>query len=163
MDAMAIFSVATSDRVVAQFPILRRTKLIHHAGKLLDDDDNADEEKVRASLGTDRVDFFVGNVYQANEELLSTLQDTTLAVCFATTWSQMNNIDESGGVKKKTSLDGRRLPQLSLALTALPVGARVVIVDGKLDEKDGYAWEGDLRIYCPDTAPFSIASLYVRR
>eukprot|EP00816_Leptocylindrus_hargravesii_P008530 CAMPEP_0196818366 /NCGR_PEP_ID=MMETSP1362-20130617/65251_1 /TAXON_ID=163516 /ORGANISM="Leptocylindrus danicus, Strain CCMP1856" /LENGTH=46 /DNA_ID= /DNA_START= /DNA_END= /DNA_ORIENTATION= len=41
-------------------------------------------------------------------------------------------------------------------------GARVVIIDGKLNCQDGYRWEGDLKIHCPDTAPYSIASLYER-
>ena len=46
--------------------------------------------------------------------------------------------------KEKTSLGGRRLPRLSTALTRLPMGARAVIVDGRLDEKDGFRFEGDL-------------------
>lgn len=104
----------------------------------------------------DCVEFMSGDIYQSELPLLAVLSDTTLAVCFATTWSLIN-ADGS-----KTSLDGRRLPKLSGALTRLPKGARIVIVDGKMDEADGYRWEGDLRITCPDTAPYSIASLYSR-
>ena len=75
------------------------------------------------------------------------LRDTTLAVCFATTWSRGNQ--------------GRKLPELSHALGKnLSKDARVVIVDGRLDEQDGLNWVGDLKINCPDTAPYSIASLY---
>lgn len=107
----------------------------------------------------DRVKFMAGDVYQANKDpqLLSVLSETTLAVCFATTWSSSNNLESM-----KTSLDGRKLPKLSAALATLPQGARIVIVDGKLNDRDGFRWEGDLRIICPDTAPHSVASLYSR-
>lgn len=110
----------------------------------------------------DSVEFCLGDVYQATTEcaengtLLSVLRDTTLAVCFATTWSSSNT------GQKKSSLNGRKLPQLSNALKVLPSGARTVIVDGKLNEADGYSWQGDLQVFCPDTAPYSIASLYHR-
>lgn len=107
----------------------------------------------------DRVDFALGNVYEPDSDLEDALSDTTLSVCFATTWSHVNNQQDG---KEKTSLGGRRLSKLSPALTRLPMGARVVIVDGRLDEKDGFRWEGDLKIYCPDTAPYSVASLFVR-
>lgn len=106
-----------------------------------------------------RIEFFSGNVHEPSAPLHHGLSDTTLAICFATTWSSMNN--QACGISK-TSLNGRRLPKLSAALTALPRGARVVIVDGKLNEDDGFQWEGDLRVNCPDTAPYSVASLYTR-
>ena len=132
---------------------------------ILSESTNADEhDHPLEAARLDRVSFHQGNVYDdaaEDSQLYKQLRDTTIAVCFATTWSHMNNSQENGS-KAKTSLDGRRLPKLSKALTALPPGARVVIVDGRLDEKDGYRWEGDLRVYCPDTAPYSIASLYVR-
>lgn len=104
-------------------------------------------------------EFLLGNVHEAcrDTSIESMLQKTTLAVCFATTWSA-GNIQES----KRTSLQRRLLPKLSKALTRLPVGARIIMVDARLDCKDGYSWEGDLKIHCPDTAPFSIASLYRR-
>lgn len=107
------------------------------------------------------------------------LADTTLAVCFATTWCQGNfrgdggggdGSEEEGGGKAaparaaRASLRGRELPRLSRALAALPPGARAVIVDGRLDaEGGGFDWLGDLRITCPDTAPHSTAALYRRR
>ncbi len=46
---------------------------------------------------------------------------------------------------------------------ALPVGARVIVVDGRLLEGDGWRWEGDLRITTLDTAPYSTARLNVHR
>ncbi len=39
----------------------------------------------------------------------------------------------------------------------MPLGARTIVVDGRLIEADGWAWEGDLRIVTPDTAPYSTA------
>ena len=120
------------------------------------------------------VEFFTGDVHQVQSislnaadkesstsssssltKLQNILEDTTLAVCFATTWSKGNS-------KGTTSLGGRKLPKLSSALKVLKKGARVVIIDGKLNFQDGYRWEGDLKIQCPDTAPYSIASLYER-
>lgn len=108
----------------------------------------------------DRASFHLGNIYEqrSNGELSTILTETSLAVCFATTWS-LSNQEEC---VDKTSLDRRRLPQLSEALTHVQEGARIVIVDGRLDENDGYRWEGDLKIECPDTAPHSIAALYTR-
>lgn len=105
-----------------------------------------------------RIEFSAGDVYEPTYGLCAALKDSTLVVCFATTWSSLNNQENHS----KTSLGGRRLPKLSMALKVLPQEARVVIVDGKLDEKDGFRWEGDLRVTCPDTAPYSTASLYSR-
>lgn len=95
----------------------------------------------------DRVEFHCGDIYDCDETLENMLKDTSLIVCFATTWSKGS--------------PSRRLPKLSETLGIhLAPGSRVVIVDGKLDEKDGLRWDGDLKIFCPDTAPYSIASLY---
>ena len=107
------------------------------------------------------IEFVLGDVHDAHtdESLKALLQDTTLAVCFATTWSAGNAKQQQD---QKTSLQGRKLHALSKALSLLPTGARTVIVDGRLNKEDGHDWQGDLRIECPDTAPFSIASLYVK-
>ena len=98
----------------------------------------------------DKIEFHCGDVYNCDhdEKLQSMISDTTIAVCFATTWSR--------------NYKGRKLPELSSALGKyLEKGARVVMIDGKLDEeKDHFHWGGDLVIQCPDTAPYSIASLY---
>lgn len=127
--------------------LVKRSK--HHAERLsmLEKDMNS-------------VEFLLGDVHEGSTDasISIILQNTTLSVCFATTWSA-GNIKEA----KRTSLQRRLLPKLSKALTHLPLGARVIMVDARLDEKDGYSWEGDLKIQCPDTAPFSIASLYRRR
>jgi hypothetical protein len=105
------------------------------------------------------VEFSLGDVHcESDETVASILADSTLAVCFATTWSA-NNVSAGD----KTSLNGRSLPKLSTALTRMPLGSRILLIDGRLSEKDGYRWEGDMKIACPDTAPFSIASLYERR
>lgn len=106
------------------------------------------------------VEFTLGNVHQADQDLTlqSILNDSTLAVCFATTWSADNATPE-----QKTSLKGRSLPKLSEALNHMPIRSRILVIDGRLNAKDGYRWEGDMQITCPDTAPFSIASLYERR
>ena len=105
------------------------------------------------------VEFLLGDVHRAesDETMSSLLSETTLIVCFATTWSHGN------AKKGSTSLQGRKLPKLSKALSGLGSGARVVIIDGALNESDGFNWQGDLKIYCPDTAPYSIASLYHRQ
>lgn len=102
------------------------------------------------SFDEKKVEFILGDVHEAqsNASIASILEETTLAVCFATTWS-------AAGKR-------RLLPELSTTLTHLPGNARVIMVDARLDEADGFLWEGDLKIHCPDTAPFSIASLYKR-
>ncbi len=100
----------------------------------------------------------LGDVHNVkSQQTLDILSETTLAVCFATTWSAGNARDGS------TSLDRRRLPKLSAALSHVGKGARIIVIDGRLDEDDGFDWQGDLRVDCPDTAPYSTASLYVRR
>ena len=124
------------------------------------------------------VEFLLGDVHTAESDkrMSSLLADTTLAVCFATTWSAGNAKKDYGEESKQTestatrrsptsgtSLRGRKLPKLSRALSKLGQGARVVIIDGKLNESDGFDWQGDLRITCPDTAPYSVASLYHKR
>mmetsp|Transcript_20561 Transcript_20561/g.44636 ORF Transcript_20561/g.44636 Transcript_20561/m.44636 type:complete len:340 (+) Transcript_20561:66-1085(+) len=108
------------------------------------------------------IQFLLGDIHQPDDELQNVLKETTLAVCFATTWSAGNahNDDTTPG-QSSTSLQGRKLPKLSKALSAgLSSGCRVVIIDGKLDADDDFSWEGDLRIQCPDTAPYSVAALY---
>ncbi|GFH48470.1 hypothetical protein CTEN210_04946 [Chaetoceros tenuissimus] len=96
----------------------------------------------------------LGNCYKPDKELKKQFAETTLAVCFATTWSR--------------GIDGRKLDRLSEALghegaSALPKDARLVIIDGVLNpKKDGYAYEGELKLQCIDTAPYSIARLYRR-
>ena len=103
-----------------------------------------------------QVEFLLGDIHDSSDRVMSrVLSQATVVVCFATTWCASNT--ETGD---KTSLQGRRLPNLSQALSALKRGARVVIIDGKLNSRDGFAWQGDLRIVCPDTAPYSTATLY---
>jgi hypothetical protein len=112
--------------------------------------DRSEEYRSKFADISDRVQLHCGDIYDCNETLRNMLGDTTLAVCFATTWSRGN--------------EGRRLPELSNALGIhLNQGARAVVVDGKLDEIDGFSWDGDLKIHCPDTAPYSIASLYTKK
>ena len=111
------------------------------------------------------VEFLLGDVHSTqNSNFAGTttsipelLNDSTLGVCFATTWSAGNS-----GPSQRSSLQRRALPKLSSALSRMPKGARVVVVDGRLDCNDGYQWQGDLKIQCPDTAPFSVAALYQR-
>jgi len=99
------------------------------------------------------IELLLGDIHQPDSQLQNILEETTIAVCFATTWSAENAVG--------TSLQGRKLPKLSKALSrGLSSGCRVVIIDGKLDEEDGFQWMGDLRIFCPDTAPYSVATLY---
>lgn len=98
----------------------------------------------------DRVELHCGDIYECNKTVIRILQDTSLAVCFATTWSVNNH--------------KRKLPKLSKSLGKyIKTGARIVVVDGKLDESDNLSWLGDLKIRCPDTAPYSIAALYEKR
>ena len=97
--------------------------------------------------------FELGNVYEPSNRVSSMFSKTTLAVCFATTWSK--------------GIPGRKLARLSEALglkgqCPLPSGARLVIIDGVLDPKDGYDFVGQFKLYCPDTAPYSMARLYIR-
>ncbi|CAB9517349.1 expressed unknown protein [Seminavis robusta] len=114
----------------------------------------AEEHATAANLPLCRTELFLGDIFHPTPDLQQILHETTLALCFATTWSR--------GEPK------RRLPQLSQALghggiSALPPKARLVIIDGLLDEQDGFTFEGQLRLYCPDTAPYSIARLYIRK
>ena len=91
------------------------------------------------------IELHHGDVFEAS----GLLGDTTLALCFATTWS-------SGAPR-------RELPRLSAALHAsMPTKARAILVDGRLLEADGWRWEGDLRVHTPDTAPYATARLYTR-
>ena len=102
------------------------------------------------------IELLLGDIHQPDDQLQNILKETTIAVCFATTWSAENSVG--------TSLQGRKLPKLSEALSrGLTSGCRVVIIDGKLDEEDDFRWMGDLRIQCPDTAPYSVATLYHKR
>lgn len=95
----------------------------------------------------DRVELYCGDIYECDTKIQSLLHDSSLVICFATTWSAHNH--------------RRELPQLSKVLGIhLKPGTRIVIVDGNLDEKDNLQWHGDLKIHCTDTAPYSIASLY---
>lgn len=104
-----------------------------------------------------QVQFHLGDVHNSESEvILNVLSEITLAVCFATTWSAGNAKEGS------TSLNGRKLPKLSKALSKLSKGTRVIIIDGVLEESDGFCWQGDLRVNCPDTAPYSVASLYFK-
>ena len=108
-----------------------------------------------SSLGQKQADIelLLGDIHQPDAQLQNILKETTIAVCFATTWSAENSVG--------TSLQGRKLPKLSKALSRwLSSGCRLVIIDGKLDEEDDFLWMGDLRIQCPDTAPYSVATLY---
>jgi len=99
------------------------------------------------------IELLLGDIHQPDSQLQKILDETTIAVCFATTWSAENAVG--------TSLQGRKLPKLSKALShGLSSGCRVVIIDGKLDEEDDFQWMGDLKILCPDTAPYSVATLY---
>mmetsp|Transcript_22296 Transcript_22296/g.39720 ORF Transcript_22296/g.39720 Transcript_22296/m.39720 type:complete len:351 (-) Transcript_22296:691-1743(-) len=122
------------------------------------------------------VQFLLGDIHTPDDELRNVLQETTLAVCFATTWSAGNGHINNDDVSDKnddntrktktisTSLQGRKLPKLSKALSSkLAPGCRVVLIDGKLNERDGFSWQGDLRIQCPDTAPYSVATLYYKQ
>ena len=112
----------------------------------------ADDDKTELC---ESMSFDLGNVYEPDERTRYLFSKTTLAVCFATTWSN-------------TGVQGRQLPRLSEALGTkgqceLPAGARLVIIDGVLDhEKDGYDFGGQFELMCPDTAPFSIARLYTK-
>lgn len=131
-----------------------------------EDDDIADALKRNQA----QVQFFLGDVHQPSDELCSVLRETTLAVCFATTWSAGNVFKSSDDTTNErgsstTSLQGRKLPKLSKTLsTNLSSGSRVVIIDGKLDaDNDAFEWQGDLRVNCPDTAPYSMATLYYKQ
>lgn len=112
-----------------------------------------------------QTEFHLGDIHKPTSKLKDILKETTFAICFATTWSAGNCFNDTTLSTTKgrlnTSLQGRRLPILSKALSGtLSPGCKVVIIDGKLDSNDGFAWMGDLRIQCPDTAPFSVATLY---
>lgn len=98
------------------------------------------------------VELLVGDVFAAPETPVAVdavLGESTLALCFATTWAD--------GTPR------RELPQLSKALhRQMPRGGRAILIDGRLLEGDGWRWEGDLRVVTPDTAPHSTARLYTR-
>lgn len=114
---------------------------------------------LRALLAPDEpiapVELLPGDVYRCEEPdaaaLRHVLADTSLALCFATTWSQ--------------GAPNRELPQLSQVLGRhMAPGSRAILVDARLlPEADGWTWEGDLRITLRDTAPYSTARLYMKR
>jgi len=143
------------------------------------EDEQQQQQSISPLLGQNQSDvqFLLGDIHKPDDELQNVLQETTLAVCFATTWSagsahinndvKDNNSNDDNTRKTKTistSLQGRKLPKLSKALSSkLEPGCRVVLIDGKLNESDGFSWQGDLRIQCPDTAPYSVATLYYKQ
>eukprot|EP00536_Pseudo-nitzschia_multiseries_P003589 jgi/Psemu1/64210/estExt_Genemark1.C_560087 len=124
------------------------------------------ERKTTDELELPEVSFHLGNIYDTAKTSTSQnevdspssssldFSEATLAICFATTWSK--------------NIPGKKLDRLSRVLgrggsSELPIGARVVIIDGVLEPyRDGYSYEGELRLHCPDTAPYSIARLYTR-
>jgi len=117
------------------------------------------EESSSLARNQAEVELALGDVHDPSDNLRDLLEQTTIAICFATTWSAGNS---KGG--DRTSLGRRMLPRLSSALSdILKEGCRVVVIDGRLDCQDGFSWEGDLRVECPDTAPYSTAALYTRR
>jgi hypothetical protein len=100
-------------------------------------------------------ELYEGNVHAPDDRLLRehVFSETTLAVCFATAWA--------------SGVPGRMLPELSRSLGAggaseLPVNAKMIVIDGRLCDKDGFRYEGELKLDCPDTAPYSLAHLYTR-
>ena len=99
-------------------------------------------------------ELYLGDIYKPDDVLQEILSTTNLVVCFATTWSRGNS-----------DINGRRLPKLSKAIQAgvLAPDARIVVIDGKLLPEDGHVYHGELRLECPDTAPYSIAYLYKYR
>ena len=101
-------------------------------------------------------ELYEGNVHAPDDQLLGkhVFSEATLAVCFATAWA--------------SGVPGRMLPELSRSLGAggiseLPVNARMIVIDGRLCDKDGFRYEGELKLDCPDTAPYSLAHLYTRK
>jgi hypothetical protein len=98
-------------------------------------------------------EFYEGDVHAPDDQLAHVFSETTVAVCFATAWA--------------SGVPGRMLPRLSRSLgkggpSELPVDARVVIIDGRLCDTDGFRYEGQIKIFCPDTAPYSLAHLFRR-
>jgi hypothetical protein len=100
-------------------------------------------------------ELYEGNVHAPDDQLAHVFSQTTLAVGFATSWS--------------SGVPGRMLPGLSRSLGAggaseLPVDARVVVIDGRLcGKEDGFLYEGEVKFYCPDTAPYSLLAHFYRR
>ena len=92
-------------------------------------------------------ELLLGDVHAAAAR--EAVADSTLAVCFATTWAR--------------SSPRRELPRLSEALRVLPAGARVVLVDARFDDPEFFDYGGAFELFCPDTAPSSEARLYTRR
>ena len=94
-------------------------------------------------------ELYLGDIYDPDIALKEMLSTTNLVVCFATTWSRGNDC-------------GIQLPKLSKALQSgvFAADARIVVIDGKLLPKDGHVYHGELRLECPDTAPYSTAYLY---
>jgi SAM-dependent methyltransferase len=111
----------------------------------------ADTESI--PIATAAIQLLEGDIYDEAataraDAVRKALADTTLALCFATTWSDAPR---------------RTLARLSTRLHAtMPAGARVILVDARLIEQDGWRWDGDLRITTPDTAPYSTARLYTK-
>ena len=144
-----------------------------------DDDDN---QQSRQQPNYNSIEFILGDIHdtKSHPKLESILQQTTLAICFATTWSrnvpqrrltQLSKVlsGNKGSNCKESSNDddGNDNPAANTnnddsRLGGLPKGARIVIIDGRLNEHDGFDYQGQLKLICPDTAPYSIAHLYKR-
>jgi hypothetical protein len=119
-------------------PGLYQRSLQHR--KVLNDALRQDPANARLVQQQASVEFFLGDIHNSptDKSLRQILHDTTLAVCFAATSSTGNARHVAG------------------------TGARTVVVDGRLNQNDGPEWQGGLRVECPDTAPSSIASLYIK-
>jgi len=148
-------------------PGLVERSLVHakNLERILQSDDDESSNGI-LNDNQSEIHFLLGDIHTPDKQLQGILKETTLAVCFATTWSagNANNGSNEDDKRRSTSLQGRRLPKLSKALsTSLSAGCRVVVIDGKLSEEDGFIWQGDLKIICPDTAPHSIATLYYKQ
>jgi hypothetical protein len=114
------------------------------------------------------IEFYLGDIYNSKDQQVDQiLQDSTLAVCFATTWSAADQSNVASLSPNTKSLNRRFLPQLSSSLQRMPRGSRIVVIDGRLIlgevNTDVYTWEGDMKVKCPDTAPYSTASLFIRK
>lgn len=114
---------------------------------------NGEEDDISLFCPT-KISLEMGNIYEPSRQIQEMVSKTTLAICFATTWSR--------------GIPGKKLSKLSQSLGTngiceLPSGARLVILDGVLNhEQDGFDYGGQFKLYCPDTAPYSTARLYVK-
>jgi hypothetical protein len=100
-------------------------------------------------------EFILGDMYIESEEMSALLADTI--------WqSTLPPLRVRAMPTTRIKRQAFTVEHFSSSRLPLHCSLQVVIINGKLDGKDGFDWQGDLRMHCPDTAPYSMSTSYKR-